>query len=309
MKATTTTNLLHRMAATPVLEAGLVIAWSSGFIGGTLASMTASIFLVLFWRFLLTALILLPLALPQLRRMPARDIGLQALIGSFAMFGYLATMIASIDMGVPPGTAALIAALQPLATAALSGVILGESVVLRQWAGLALGFLGVAVSVVGGLNDAPLLGYGLALVSMACIVTATLITKAKARATPIVPTLAVQCAASAALFAPLAMMDGGLTPELTPAFGYAVVWFILFSTLGAYGLYWVNLARTSATRVSSLIYLTPPVTTVWAFAMFGEPITLPAVAGFLLSLAGVWLARNRQPDGELTLPRESRGMG
>lgn len=284
-------KLPFRFAATPFLEAGLVIAWSSGFIGGTLASMTSSIFLVLFWRFFLAALVLIPLALPQLRRMEPRDIGLHGVIGSFAMFGYLATVIAAIDLGVPPGTAALIAALQPLATAALSGTVLGERVFLRQWVGLAVGLVGVSISVGGGLDQAPLGSYALALVSMACIVTATLIAKAKAGATPLLPALTVQCAVSAGLFLPLAVLDGGVVPDLTPEFGYAVIWFILFSTLAAYGLYWANLARTSATRVSSLIYLTPPVTTVWAFAMFGEPITVSIVAGFLVSLAGVWLAR------------------
>ena len=286
-------KLLKQMASTPVLEVGLVIAWSSGFIGGTLASMTSSIFTVLFWRFLVTTLILLPFALWGLRKLRARDLAFQGLIGSFAMFGYPATMIAAIDMGVPPGTAALVAALQPLATAALSGVVLSERVVLRQWAGLGLGFVGVAVTVAGGLNDAPLTGYGLALISMACIVTATLITKAKSCAVPVIPALALQSGASAVLFAFVAAMTGGLAPEMTEEFGFAVVWFVFFSTLAAYGLYWINLARTSATRVSSLIYLTPPVTTVWAYTIFGEPITWPAVVGFSLSLLGVWLASDR----------------
>lgn len=284
---------LKRFATTPILEVGLIIAWSSGFIGGTLASMTLSIYTVLFWRFLLTTLLLLPLSLGALRRLGPRDIALQALIGAFAMFGFLATIIAAIDMGVPLGTAALVAALQPLATAAVAGVVLGEHVVFRQWLGLAVGFMGVAVTVIGGLNDAPLLGYALALVSVACIVIATLITKAKSSAVPVVPALTIQCAISALLFLPLAYFQGGLAPEMTQSFAYAVVWFILFSTLGAYGLYWVNLARSTATRVSSLIYLTPPVTAVWAFLMFGEAISLAAVAGFCLSLVGVWLARNR----------------
>jgi len=30
-----------------------------------------------------------------------RDIGMQGLLGAFAMFGYLATVIAAIDLGVP----------------------------------------------------------------------------------------------------------------------------------------------------------------------------------------------------------------
>lgn len=284
--------------ATPVLEAGLVVAWSSGFIGGALASTTSSVFLVMFWRFLLATGVLVPLALPWLRRMEWQELGLHAVIGSFAMFGYLATLVAAIDLGVPAGTAALITALQPLATAALSGVVLGERVVLRQWLGLGVGFGGVAISVAAGLHHAPLGGYVLTLGTMACIVIATLIAKSRGSGTtPLLPAITVQCAVSSGLFLPLAVLGGGLMPEMTPAFGYSVLWLILFSTLGAYSLYWATLARASATRVSSLIYLTPPVTAVWAFAMLGEPITVPTVAGFLLSLMGVWLARRPVPEG------------
>lgn len=287
---------------TRLLEIGLVIAWSSGFIGGTLASMTSSIYTVLFWRFLITTAVLMPFALPLLRNLNRHDIARHALIGALAMFGYLATMIAAIDMGVPPGNAALVAALQPLATAALSGIFLGEQVVLKQWAGLGLGFIGVIITVAGGINDAPLSAYALALGSMCCIVTATLISKASNDVTPIIPTLTIQSFASAALFLPLAFFNGGLMPEMTTDFAYAVVWFVLFSTLAAYGLYWINLTRTSATRVSSLIYLTPPVTTIWAFFMFDEAITLMTTIGFALSLAGVWLAQTPPLSTENHVP-------
>lgn len=285
---------LRPLAATPVLEVGLVICWSSGFIGGTLASATTSIYLVLFWRFLLISLLLLPLAGRRIARMPAREIALQALLGAFAMFGYLATLITAIDQGVPAGTAALIAALQPLATAALAGIVVSEPVSARQWLGLLVGFGGVALAVSGGLDQAPLWGYGLTLLSMGSLVTATLIARRQPRSSPLLPSLTIQSAVAALLFLPLALMDGTLVPEATGSFAYAILWFILFSTLGGYGLYWACLARTSATRVSSLIYLTPPVTTLWAFVMFGQPITLAAVAGFLVCLVGVRLAKARQ---------------
>lgn len=60
------------------------------------------------------------------------------MIGSLAMFRYLASVIVAIDLGVPPGTAALGAALQPLATAALAGVVLNEAVSARPWIGVYL---------------------------------------------------------------------------------------------------------------------------------------------------------------------------
>ena len=120
------------MTAPPtlLLEAGLVLAWSSGFIGARLAADTPSVFLVLFWRFVVVGALLAPLAW---RAQPGlRSLGLQALLGTLAMFGYLALGVGAIDLGVPAGTAALISALQPLATAALVGPALGERVRPRQ---------------------------------------------------------------------------------------------------------------------------------------------------------------------------------
>jgi drug/metabolite transporter (DMT)-like permease len=101
-----------------------------------------------------------------------------------------------------------------------------------------------------------------------------------------------------------------LATGITPAFAVAVLWQTVFATLGAYGLYWATLARTTATRVGSLIYMTPPVTALWAFAMFGQPITAAHVAGFVVCLAGVALASGSslgmRPKARARLPAPPR---
>lgn len=273
-------------------EAGLVVAWSSGFIGARLAADSSPVFLVLFWRFLLVALLLSPFVVQALRRgLSGRQLALHLLLGALAMFAFLASGIKAIDLGVAAGTAALLCALQPLATAALAGPLLGERVSRRQWLGLALGFAGVLLAVGDATTGAPLWAYGLALLGMLCLVAATLVAKRAAPDTALLPALGLQSAVTALLFAPLAWLEGSLTPLPDWNFAAAVAWFIVFSTMGGYGLYWLCLRLTTASRVSSLIYLTPPVTMLWAWAMFGELLTLGAVAGFLLCLLGVWLAR------------------
>lgn len=272
-------------------EAGLVIAWSSGFIGARLAADTSSFFLVLFWRFVIVALLLAwPLARALRSGLSARAVALQAALGALAMFGYLALGVAAIARGVPVGTAALISALQPIATAALAGPLLGERVTGRQWLGLLLGLGGIAAAVGGGTGQAPPAAYLLSLASMASLVAATLLAKAAPTAMPLLPMLAIQSGTTALLLAPLALADGSLAPVPEPHFLAAVAWFVLLSTLGAYGLYWLCLRHASATRVASLIYLTPPVTMLWAWAMFAEPIAATALLGFALCLAGVALA-------------------
>ena len=275
----------------PLLETALIVCWSSGFIGARLAADTPSVFLVLFWRFLITGLVLAPWVVRAARHVPLRVVAVQGGIGALAMFGYLGFGVKAIDLGVPLGTAALIAALQPLTTAALVGPVLGEAVRPRQWLGLILGLFGVAAAVGGSLGAAPLWAYLLSLMGMACIVAATLLAKSPDAATlPILPTLGVQSLVSAVLFLPLAALDGPIAPLADAGFAAAVAWFILFSTIGAYGFYWLCLRRSTATRVASLIYLTPPVTALWGWAMFAEPIPALAVAGFAVCLAGVWLA-------------------
>ena len=278
-----------------LFEVALVICWSSGFIGARLASDTPSIFLVLFWRFMLTALVLSPFIVISLRKnLPLKELAIQSLVGALAMFGYLAFGVKAIDLGVPLGTAALISALQPLTTAVLAASLLGEAVSRRQRIGLALGLLGVLTAVGGALGAAPIWAYLLSFLSMLSIVGATILSKYVKETLPILPTLAIQSTMAAVLFLPLAALDGSILPLFDMAFITAVAWFIIFSTVGAYGFYWICLRRSTATRVSSLIYLTPPVISIWAWLMFSEPITLLIAAGFFICMIGVWLATNQR---------------
>lgn len=282
-------------------EVGLVVFWSSGFVGGSLASLAdASVFLVLFWRFVLAALLLSPFVWLAWRSIAATaepsvwraELVRQAGIGVLAMGAYIALVIWAIDLGVPAGTTALITALQPLLTAAIAGPMLGERLGRWGWVGLAIGFVGVAFAVQGSLGSAPWWAYGLPFGSVLCVVVASVAAKGATDgpelSLPVV--IGVQSAATAvALLVPAASV-GSLVPPLDPLFWSAVVWFIALSTIGAYGFYWLCLRRTSATRVASLMYLTPPVTAVWAWAMFGEAITVGIVAGFAICLLGVWLS-------------------
>lgn len=285
-------SLVARVPAV-VLEAGVVLGWSSGFIGAVLASATPSIFGVLFWRFAIISLALSPWLWGAVRRGLGPGWWLTHLsLGALGMFLCLVCGIAAIDQGTPAGTAALIGALQPLATAVLAGPILGERVRLMQWLGLFIGLGGVAVAV-GEVSAGNAVGYVLAFASMLAIVLATLIAKARWDGSDFLTSFAVQASITAVLTLPLAVADNALWPEVDWPFAAAVAWAVLFATTGAYGLYYLCLQRSSAVRVGSLIYLTPPVTMVWAWAMFGEAMTVQAIAGFGICIIGVWLARAR----------------
>lgn len=272
------------------LAAGFVLAWSSGFIGARLGTEASGTLTLLMWRFLIAAALLIGWSTfrRRRRRLGRREAGVQAVVGLLAQGVYLGAVVFAVQLGVALGTAALIAALQPVLAAVLARPVLGERVRPTQWLGLAIGVIGVALVVGDGIaaqQVVPPWAYALPFLDMAALVAATLLDRRTALGTSVGDALTIHCTTSAVLFGALALATGNAAPPHEARFWLAVAWVIAFATLGGYGLYWLNLKHASVTRVSSLIYLTPPTTLVWAFLMFGERIGV--LAGFGIAVCAV----------------------
>jgi drug/metabolite transporter (DMT)-like permease len=293
------------------LEAGFVVAWSSGFIGVRLAQDAGDGWALLAWRFALVGGGLAAVAAVTGRfRLPAADVARAAVVGLLAQGVYLLGVFGAMGLGVPAAPTALIAALQPLVVATLAGRLIGERTVPRQWAGLSLGLVGVGLAVADDLGSggaaAPAAAYLLPVLSVAGLTAATLLQRRWAPR-PLLPDLAVQFGASAVLFAGVALAAGlALAIATTPAALGAIAWLAVLSTLGGYGFLWAVVARRGATRAASLVYLTPPVTALWAWAQFGEAVGVGALAGLGVALVGVVLAGGGAAVTAARTPRPSR---
>ncbi|GAA1978899.1 DMT family transporter [Nocardiopsis rhodophaea] len=274
---------------------GLVIMWSSGFIGAQLGTDTANTLTVLMWRFDLVTVGLLAWWLLFRRvRIPARQVLTQAGIGFLAQTVYLWSVFGAVELGVSSGTTSLIDALQPLFATALVATLLFERVTRRQWVGLTIGFAGVAIVISGDFQlseGAPLWIYFIPFIGMISLSIATFLGKKARSDTNLLDCLLIQCSVSAVSFTILAAFADQLTVPQDIDFWKAIAFGIVFSTIGGYGLYWWNLRRTSVARVGSLIYLTPPTTALWASWWFGDPITTTTVVGMAICLGAVYLAR------------------
>ncbi|POR72364.1 hypothetical protein BKM30_26710, partial [Pseudomonas syringae pv. syringae] len=189
----------------PLLEAGLILTWSSGFIVARFSIDYAPPLLVVFWRCVLVCLMLLPFVFRQLQRTAPAVLLKNAGIGLLAMTGYLAGITQGIALGVPAGLAALFADLLPIGMALLAALFLGQRLAWRVWTGLAIGLSGVVIATQGALawGKAPLWAYGLPLLGMLSLAVATLWRK---RLTPsqtmgLLPNLWLQCCVSGIVFA------------------------------------------------------------------------------------------------------------
>jgi len=271
-----------------LVAVGLVVMWSSGFVGARLGTDEAPADTLLAWRYVVAGALLAVVA--AVRRPRLVGLSRQALLGLLCQSLYLAGVVTGVGLGVPAGVAALIAVLQPLVVGALAGPVLGERVRMRQWLGLAVGVGGVGLVVAGdAAGGGPLLGYLLVTGGMLALSAGTLLERRWRLATPLSDVLTVHCLVSAVVFVVSAAVAGRLVPPATPAFWWAVVWVVVLSTFGGYGCYLLALRRFGATGASTLLYLTPPTTMLWAWAMFDEGVGVLSLVGMLACAGSVWL--------------------
>ncbi len=287
----------------PLLEAGLLLSWSSGFVGARFSIEYASALLVVFWRCVVITLVLFPFVYRSLLKTPPWLWVKHAGIGLLAMAGYMLGVTQGIAFGVPAGLAALCADMLPLGMALIAALFLGERLGRQIWLGLVIGMAGVIATTLGVLSvgHAPLWAYALPIAGMLSLAIATLWQKRlrAAHTLPLLPNLWLQCFVSSIAFAVIEGSQHSLAPPPSVGFVLSVLWTVTLPTFGGYGLYWLCLRRSSATRVATVLYLSPPVTMLWAWAMFGEPLSWQMALGMAISSIGVWLvlrAEARQAD-------------
>ncbi|MEZ2349078.1 DMT family transporter [Caballeronia sp. RCC_10] len=278
----------------PLLEALMVATWSSGFVGMRFSADYAPVYLVILWRFIMLSLGLFPFVAREIRRAPFRDLLRQLLIGALAMAGYLAGVAGGIQQGVPAGLAALVADLLPLGVVLISTFAFRERNPTAVWAGLTLGVTGTLL--VGRdavlLGKAPAWAYGLPVAGMLSLAVATVwqqrTTTHNDGLSPL-GMLWLQSLVSAPIFLGLQALQGQVMPLMSFEFAASVAWTAIFATVGGCGLYWLCLRRSSPARVTSVLFLSPPVTMIWAWAMFGEPLSGSMAIGTAISALGMML--------------------
>lgn len=280
----------------PVLAVILVVCWSSGFVGIRFTTDSATVAQVLFWRSFVSGLGLLPLALLYGPAIPVSAVWQQGLYALLGMFFYLGGFAVAIGRGVPTGLVALMADLVPLGIAALAAPMLGQPLTHRQWIGTGISLVGVlAVSADAlHLGNASVVAYLLPILGMLSFALSTVLQERRQGVElAIYQRLALQCLWAAAMFAPFAYLSGGLAPPMTGDFAFGILWLVLAATYGAWLIYYLCLRLFPPVMVSAAIYLSPPVTMLWAAALFGEPLSVMMGVGVVVTLVGVWLVARR----------------
>lgn len=269
-----------------------VFLWSTGFIGAKFGLPHAEPLSFLLVRYLLVISLLGAVVLVTRAPWPARRDWLHIGVSGLLVHAlYLGGVFVAIAHGLPAGVTALVVGMQPLLTAATAGWLLGERVVARQWLGLALGFVGVALVLASRFTLATELGPQLlpALLALLGITAGTLYQKRFCPRFDLRSGALIQFVPSALLTALAVALFEDFRIDWSGEFVFALGWLALVLSLGAISLLNLLIRSGSAVNVASLFYLTPPTTALIAWLLFGESLSLTAGLGMALAAGGVYL--------------------
>lgn len=287
-----------RQSALPRL-AVLALIWGSSFLWIKLADRGFSPVEVTFARLALGAAVLFPVVLARREAVPL-SAALWARIAVAALFAnaipYL--LFSAAEQSVDSSTAGIINATTPLWTVVLAVAVRHQrSVTGWQGAGLIVGFGGAllifspwraasSVASAGGLEClAASISYAVSYIYMDKFL-------ARRGLSPLTLS-ACQLLAAAVLLAAVLPVAGAGTPHVTAG---SVAGLIILGVIGtgvAYVLNYQIIAGEGATVAATVTYLLPVVAIVLGVVALGETVTMAAIAGIALVLAGVALTRRR----------------
>ncbi len=292
------------LLATPAI---FVLLWSTGWVVARYAAPHADPLTFLSVRyavaFCLVAVFALLVRAPWPRGKTAI---LHTFISGFLIHAiYLGTVWWAIKQGVPAGVSGLIAALQPLMTAALGGWLIKEHVRPVQWLGVAVGFLGVMLvlepklmnsltrSAQSGEEGKLLIPIIVNCLGMLSATLGSFYQKRFLGTGDLRTITAMQYLGALLLTLPIALLTENLRFDLVPETFYALAWAVIPLSIGAISLMLVMIRKGAVSRVASLIYLVPPTVAIQAWLLFDERLVSIQIAGMIVTALGVYLASKR----------------
>ena len=271
-----------------------IVIWSSGFVVAKFAFADADALYFLAIRLILASLILfiLTLVLRQPVWLSRSDIKSSLLIG-LALHGlYLAGVWYAVELGAPAGLSSVITSMQPIIVSLLAVQILSEPLTRKQLSGLFFGLAGVFLVVLPKLSGSDgFTAESLAFLFMALAgsTIATLLQKKIGHSIPLMMGTTYQFAIAGIVLLIVSIVRGKTSIELTHTTVWTMAWAVLVTSIAAVLLLLWLLNKGSAAKVSSLLYLVPPMAVVQAFVLFDEKVSAVGIIGIAMTAMGVAL--------------------
>jgi drug/metabolite transporter (DMT)-like permease len=194
-------------------------------------------------------------------------------------------------LGLSAGITSVLLCIQPLITAVIAARWMKEKLSALQWLGIAAGFAGVTLIVWHKIDVREATAGSLIAVSIALfgVTAGSLYQRAFCPRVDLRAAALVQFVAVFVVLAPLALTFEDNTVRWSWALAGALFYLVLCASMLAVSVWHYLLRHGAATRVTSLIYLTPVFAIAPEFLWFGiAPSTISCV-GIVITCMGVAL--------------------
>ena len=278
-----------------------VLLWSTGWIVARASVDHADPLTFLAVRFLLAGTVLAVIAVAAGAKWPRGRHMAHALVsGIFLHAIYLGGVWWAISHRLPAVISGLLAAIQPIATALLAPVFLGEHINRRQWIGIALGFFGMSAVLAPKLQSlgldaltADIILIGMNIIGMLSATIGSFYQKRFIPSSDLRTLSVLQYCGAFLTVLPAAYLLEPMHIEWTGTMIIVMAWSVLAISVGAIGLWLFLIREGEVSRAAALIYLIPPTVAIESFYLFGEQLTLVQAVGMGLSVLGVALTIKR----------------
>jgi len=218
-----------------------------------------------------------------------------AMVAGMLLHGfYIGGVFWAVSQGLGAGLTGLVTALHPLFTAMLAIPLLHERLVARQWLGIGVGVVGVALILapkMGSVEGVPVHALAVALLATVSLTLGTIWQKRSQPRLDLRVNAAIQFVGALVLTAPFAIATEAGRFDHSPALYGALAWAVLGLSVGGISIMLFLLRRGAASKVAPLLYLSPPIAGLMALALFGESLSIVQVAGMVLAVVGAFAAR------------------
>jgi drug/metabolite transporter (DMT)-like permease len=277
----------------PITIGLFCLLWSFAFVAGKIGVTDCPPLLLLTARFSLAGILIL--GITALRgdawSLSWRDVAVFATIGIANNALYLGLGYTGLQT-VSAGLGGLIVSANPVFTAALAALFLGEALTWRKVAGLVLGIAGVGLIVWHRMSVGTdsLHGILFTLASLASIVLGTMLFKLLAPKGSLWIGNGVQNLAAGIVLLPFAFSFASLS-DIVPSARLlgAFAFLVLGGSILAYRL-WFHLLRVcGATAASAYHFLMPPLGMLFAWMVLGEHVEARDLLGIVPVALGIYL--------------------
>ncbi|QIP04044.1 DMT family transporter [Bradyrhizobium symbiodeficiens] len=281
-----------RFNSLPLAIGLFCLLWSYAFVAGKIGVTHCPPLILLAARFSLAGILILGATLIRGGwSLSWRDAAIFAVLGIANNALYLGLGYTGLQ-SVSAGLGGLIVSANPVFTAALAALLLGEGMTWRKASGLLLGVIGVTLIVWHRLlvGTDSLHGIVFTLASLASLVAGTILFKLLAPKGSLWIGNGVQNLAAGIVLTPVAFTFADIHAiDVTPGLIGAFAFLVLGGSILAYWLWFHLLKVCGATAASAYHFLMPPLGMLFAYLVLGEHVEARDLLGIIPVALGIYL--------------------